>query len=101
VIFAALVVATFYRSWWFAVDHPLDGGGRPLPRVAITLAPALLLTALLAQSVVESRMLVEGGWLLLILIAVKTKLDLGQVAQDLGTEPPRRPERAAAGSGRR
>ncbi|NQX36799.1 O-antigen ligase [Herbiconiux sp. VKM Ac-2851] len=89
VLFAMLAVGTFYRSWWFAVDHPLDAGGRALPRVALTLAPILLLTALLAQSVVESRLLVEGGWLLFVVIAVKTKLDLGAVAQDLGTEPPR------------
>ncbi|MFB2557325.1 O-antigen ligase family protein [Herbiconiux liangxiaofengii] len=101
VVFAAFVLATAYRSWWFAVDHPLDERGRPLPRVAITLVPALLLTALLAQSVVESRLLVEGGWLLLIVIGVKTKLDLGAVAQDLGADPPRLERVPAAGSGRR
>jgi hypothetical protein len=57
--------------------------------VALTLAPVLLLTALLAQSVVESRLLIEGCWVLFVVIAVKTKTELGAVAQDLGTAPPR------------
>ncbi len=84
VLFIALVVGTSYRAWWLAVDHPLDSVGRPLPRVALTLAPALILTALVAQSFVESRMLVEGGWVLLIAIAVKTKLENSDVALELG-----------------
>jgi exopolysaccharide production protein ExoQ len=91
VLFAAFVLGTWHRSWWFAVEAPLDSRGRPLTQVATTLAPALLLTALVAQSFVESRMLVEGGWVLLVVIGVKTKLDLAAVDQDLGARPEPRP----------
>ena len=83
-IFVLLVVGTWHRAWWFAVDNPLDRLGRPAARLPITLAPALILTALIAQSFVESRMLVEGGWTLLVVIALKTKLDQGEVGLDLG-----------------
>jgi hypothetical protein len=44
-----------------------------LPYTALALLPLLLLAALLAQSLAESRMLIEGGWTLLVLIALKTK----------------------------
>jgi hypothetical protein len=36
--------------------------------------PLLVLTAELVQSLAESRLLIEGGWILLIIFAVKTKL---------------------------
>ena len=39
---------------------------------ALTLLPILLLTALLVQSLAESRLIVEYGWLLLALLAVKS-----------------------------
>lgn len=91
VLFVAFVLGAWHRSWWFAVEEPLDEKGRALPQVAVTLAPALLLTALVAQSFVESRMLVEGGWVLLVVIGVKTKLDLQKVDQDLGAHPEPRP----------
>ncbi|MFB2599268.1 O-antigen ligase family protein [Herbiconiux sp. P17] len=84
VLFIGLVLATWYRTWWFAVDRPLDSLGLPIARVALTLAPALLLTALIAQSFVESRMLVEGGWALLVVFAVKSKIDHSAVSIDLG-----------------
>lgn len=83
VLFIALVVGTWYRTWWFAVDRPLDTLGLPIARVPLTLAPALLLTALVAQSFVESRMLVEGGWALLVVFAIKSKLDHSAVSIDL------------------
>lgn len=89
VLFIGLVLATWYRTWWFAVDRPLDSLGLPIARVPLTLAPALLLTALIAQSFVESRMLVEGGWALLVVFAVKSKLDHSAVAIDLGNGPAR------------
>lgn len=83
VLFAALVLGTWHRAWWFAVDAPLDALGRPRPALAITFAPALLLTAQLAQSLAESRLLVEGGWLLFVVLAVKTKLDQSEVGLEL------------------
>ncbi|MDO9395056.1 MAG: O-antigen ligase family protein, partial [Herbiconiux sp.] len=87
VVFIALVVGASYRAWWFAVDLPRDALGAPRAQVLLTLAPALLLTALIAQSFFESRLLIEGGWALLVVIAVKTKLDLGAVDLDLGDRP--------------
>jgi hypothetical protein len=39
----------------------------------VTLVPVLIVVALLAQSVTESRLLIEYGLLLLSLFAIKTK----------------------------
>jgi O-antigen ligase len=97
VLFALFAVATWHRAWWFATDNPLDGRGRPLPHLAVTLAPALILTALLVQSLVESRLLIEGGWLLLVVIGIKTKLELTDVGLDLTGTAVSVPRRVPAG----
>ena len=47
--------------------------GRAEPYTALTLLPLLLLAALIAQSFAESRLLIEAGWALLVVLAVKTK----------------------------
>lgn len=73
VAFASIVIGALWRSWFLAVDRPLDDAGHPLPYSAAALAPILLLVALLGQSLAESRLLIEGGWLLLIAIAWSTK----------------------------
>ena len=74
VIFILLVATTLKRSWFLAVDRPRDRGLRRLSRTrALTLLPLLLIAALIAQSAAESRMLVEAGWMLLVVISVKTK----------------------------
>jgi len=73
VAFASIVIGALWRSWFLAVDRPMDEAGRPLPHSAAALVPLLLLVALLGQSLAESRILVEGGWLLLIAIAWSTK----------------------------
>lgn len=83
VLFIAAVVGACWRSWWFAVDPQLDAKGRPVPFVPVTLFPALILVLLVAQSFVESRMLVEGGFALLALIALKTRIDVGSTELDL------------------
>jgi hypothetical protein len=44
----------------------------PAAASALALLPILLLAALLVQSLAESRLLVEYGWLLLALLAFKT-----------------------------
>lgn len=74
VIFALLVATTLVRAWFLAVDRPRTGldGGQPF--TALALLPLLVLAALLAQSAAESRLLVEAGWTLLVVFAVKTKL---------------------------
>jgi hypothetical protein len=49
--------------------------------------PLLLLVALLGQSLAESRILIESGWLLLIAIAWSTK-QRQWAAEPLPAEPP-------------
>ena len=83
VLFIGAVVGACWRSWWFAVDEQLDARGTAVPFVPVTLLPALILTLLVAQSFVESRMLVEGGFALLTLMALKTRLDVGATGIDL------------------
>jgi exopolysaccharide production protein ExoQ len=61
------------RSWTLAVDRPQFGPGSPARYDATTLLPVLVLVALLAQSIAESRLLIEYGFLLLALFAIKTK----------------------------
>lgn len=73
VIFALLAISTLWRSWFGAVDRPRFAVADHRPYTALTLLPLLLLAALLAQSLAESRILIEAGWTLLVLIAVKTK----------------------------
>ena len=68
-----LVLSTLARSWSFAVDREQRAPHAPLPYRALSLLPLGILTALLVQSLAESRLLVEFGMLLLVLIAVKTK----------------------------
>jgi exopolysaccharide production protein ExoQ len=72
IVVGALVISTLVRSWLFAVDPP-QVSVQPGPFTAITLLPVLLLVALLVQSVAESRMLVEYGWMILVLLAIKTR----------------------------
>lgn len=73
VAFGSIVIGALWRSWFLAVDRPMDEVGRPLPRSAASMVPLLLLVALVGQSLAESRILIEGGWLLLIAIAWSTK----------------------------
>jgi O-antigen ligase len=84
ILFIALVVGTFYRLWWFAVDHPLDALGLPRRHVPVTIFPVLVLTALVVASVVDSGLIAGGGWLLLVVLAAKSKLELGDADLELG-----------------
>ncbi|NQX27027.1 O-antigen ligase family protein [Microbacteriaceae bacterium VKM Ac-2854] len=73
---AAIAVAGWAssRAWRIAVA-PVDALGRPAAYRARTLAPVLLLGALLIQSLTESRLLIEGNWLLLVVLCVLVKRD--------------------------
>lgn len=75
IIFIALVLGVVGRSWFTAVDRPRTGRVDDQPFTAITLLPLLLIAALIAQSATESRMLIEGGLLLLVMLSLKTKVD--------------------------
>ncbi|GAA2040723.1 O-antigen ligase [Agromyces tropicus] len=73
VAFASVVAGALWRSWFLAVDRPMDERGRLTPYSAAALIPLLALVALIGQSLAESRLLIESGWLLLIAIAWGTK----------------------------
>ena len=90
-MFAPIVFLTLQRTWFRAVDQPRRGPGPALPFATSALWPLLVLTALIVQSITESRILIESGWLLLIILAVKTRFDFELPAQD--TEPTKRPWR--------
>lgn len=65
-LFLALVGFAFVRSW-------LLGGRR---RSVVHTWPALVLVALIVVSVAESSILVESGWLLFVICAVKASSEL-------------------------
>ena len=73
VAFASIVIGALWRSWFLAVDPPMDERGRRVGYSAASLIPLLVLVALLTQSLAESRILVESGWILLMAIAWGTK----------------------------
>jgi len=73
VVFVLLVLTTFRRTWFLAVDKPRAGVIDDRPFTALTLFPLLVLAAFVAQSFAESRLLIEAGFTLLVVFAVKTK----------------------------
>ncbi|PRI10224.1 O-antigen ligase family protein [Leucobacter massiliensis] len=89
--FAPIVVLTMWRVWFRAVDPPRRGYGPPLPYATSALWPFLVMVALLVQSLTESRLLIEGNWVLLILLAVKSRFDFQLPSPD--TEPTKLPWR--------
>lgn len=99
-LLAALIAGLFYRLWWFAVARPLDSRGVPGEHVPITLYPALVSTALVTVSVWNDVMIVTGGWMLLVALAVHSKLDNHRVGLDLGVPHPRRSAAQAVGAAR-
>lgn len=90
-VFAPLVVLTLLRTWFRAVDQPRRGPGPALPYATSALWPWLVMVALVVQSITTSELLFEGGWLLLVTLAVKTRYDFELPALD--TEPTRLPWR--------
>ena len=80
-VFAPIVFLTWQRTWFRAVDQPRRGPGLALPYATSALWPFLVLVALFVQSLTESRILVESGWLLLLILAVKTRFDTDLPAQ--------------------
>jgi O-antigen ligase len=73
VVFAAFALSALVRAWILSIDRPHLGPGRLGSYDPATLLPVLVLVALLAQSVAESRLLIEYGLLLLALFAITTK----------------------------
>ncbi|MDR5700389.1 O-antigen ligase family protein [Agromyces aerolatus] len=73
VAFASVVIGALWRSWFLAVDRPMDASGRLRPHTAASLVPLALMIALIGQSLAESRLLLEGNLVLLLAIAWATK----------------------------
>jgi len=71
VVFSILIITTGVRVLSWSVDAPLgDAAARP----ALRTLPALLLTVLLVHSLAESRLLIEAGLVLLVYLAVASRL---------------------------
>ena len=81
VVFGALVLATLVRSWLISIDRIVTRPGQLGTHSWVAMLPILMLTAQLVQSIAESRILLEGGLMLLVIWAVKTKIS------PLGLEP--------------
>jgi len=62
VIVGLFVLTTIVRTWSFALDGPRESA----------LLPTALLVAILVQGLAESRLLIEIGWALLVIVSVTT-----------------------------
>ena len=76
VVFGALVVSTWYRSWQIANDRVRVSVSGEGSYSWVSMLPLLVLTAQLVQSLAESRLIIEGGLMLLVAFAVLTKRGL-------------------------
>jgi O-antigen ligase len=74
IVFGSLVLVTVIRAWIMAVTPVIVSRESPGSWTWLSMLPLLLMTAELVQSLAESRLLIEGGWIMLIVLAVKTKL---------------------------
>lgn len=75
VLFGLLALSTLVRSWLMAKDAIISAPGDRGYHSWVSMLPLLVFVAQLIQSIVESRLLLEGGWILFVIWAVKTKLD--------------------------
>jgi len=73
VLFASAVIATLGRAWFRAVDRPRFDLVADRPYEPISLFPLLVMVVLVVQSLAESRILMESGWVLLVALALSTK----------------------------
>lgn len=80
--FTPLVLLTLLRVWFRAVDQPRRGPGPALSYATSALWPILIMVALIVQSLTESRLLSESGWLLLVIFAVKSRYDFALPSLD-------------------
>ena len=92
VLFAAVVVSVLWRSWFAAVDRPRFDLRDDSPYTVLSLLPILLAVVLVVQSVAESRILIESGWVLVVALALKTKQ---YPVMDAAKQPALSPELAA------
>lgn len=62
IVVGAFVLTTIVRTWVYALDGPRFDA----------LVPLALLVAVLVQGLAESRLLIEIGWTLLVLVSIRT-----------------------------
>jgi exopolysaccharide production protein ExoQ len=62
VVVGLFALTTVLRTWVYALDGPRTDA----------LVPMALLVAVLAQSLAESRLLIEVGWAILVLVSIRT-----------------------------
>jgi exopolysaccharide production protein ExoQ len=62
IVVGLFVLTTIVRTWSFALDGPRESA----------LLPTALLVAILVQGLAESRLLIEIGWALLIIVSITT-----------------------------
>lgn len=72
IVFGGLVLSTLVRAWARAVDVPRERGK------AVALLPLLVTVMLIVHSLAESRLLIEIGFALLVVFAIRTRARLGQ-----------------------
>ncbi len=65
IVIGLLALTTIVRTWSFALDGPKDSA----------LVPTALLVAILVQSLAESRLLIEIGWALLVIVSITTAVN--------------------------
>lgn len=78
ILFLILLTFMFIKLWRLAVRHTS----------ALYLWPILIFVGLLVQNITESRLLVEIGWVLLVLFAVKVQ-DEPEMLEPVGRSPKR------------
>ncbi len=82
-LFLAFLIATCVSIARGGVGEDADDG--TAQRIVGKLLPALLLTALLTQAFAESRLLIEGNWALIVIIAVASSR---RISTRTGVEKP-------------
>jgi exopolysaccharide production protein ExoQ len=75
VLFLLVVAGVLLRAWSWATDRRVLGVGREAAWSALDLLPVLLLTLLLVHGLTESRLIVEWGWALFVIVVVVTRRD--------------------------
>lgn len=73
VFFVAMLVTSFWRSWFVAVDRPQWDLDSQRPFTATSMLPILMLTALVSAGAFDARLTTESGLLLVAMCAVVTK----------------------------
>ncbi|WP_144763685.1 O-antigen ligase [Curtobacterium sp. 9128] len=72
-LFLVYVLTTLSRSWASATRIGYDADLEPRAFEPVTLFALLVVTALLVQSIAESRLLYQGNWVLFAILAIKSR----------------------------